>query len=205
MLPANSYCREASAKCRNVLILVAVFAVSGCFSEKRWNVEDITGHLPDLSFSLISDQGSPVTATTYKGYILLMYFGFTKCQAECPVSMARLARVTTLLERDADHVRILFVTLDPRNDSPSVLHRYLAQFDPQHAIGLTGTISEIEGLAKRYRTAYRPRSKIGDVSITHGDAIYIFDSRGRARLLATSSASDENLADDVRRLLGAEN
>ena len=183
----------------------AVFAVSGCFSEKRWNVEDITGHLPDLSFSLTSDQGSPVTAKTYKGYILLMYFGFTNCQAECPISMARLARVTALLERDADHVRILFVTLDPRHDSPSVLHRYLAQFDPEHAIGLTGTISEIEGLAKRYRTAYRPRSKIGDASITHGDAIYIFDSQGRARLLATSSASDENLADDVRRLLGAEN
>ena len=205
MLPANSYCREASARCRNVLILVAVFAVSGCFSEKTWNVEDITGHLPDLSFSLTSDQESPVTATTYKGYILLMYFGFTKCQAECPISMARLARVTALLERDADHVRILFVTLDPRHDSPSVLHRYLAQFDPEHAIGLTGTISEIEGLAKRYRTAYRPRSKIGDASVTHGDAIYVFDSQGRARLVAMSSAPDENLADDVRRLLGAEN
>ncbi|MGH8685211.1 MAG: SCO family protein [Nitrosospira sp.] len=187
---------------RYILSLTMALAISGCISEKSWHVKEITGHLPDLSFSLTSDSGRPVTAKTYEGYILLMYFGFTNCDAECPVSMARLAHVLQLLGDDANRTRILFVTLDPGRDTPQVLHHYVAQFDPERAIGLTGTTDDIEGLTKRYRAAYRPRSRIGGSGdITHGDAVYIFDSKGQARLLATSADSDRNLAGDLRRLL----
>ena len=187
---------------RYILSLTMALAISGCISEKSWHVKEITGHLPDLSFSLTSDSGRPVTAKTYEGYILLMYFGFTNCDAECPVSMARLAHVLQLLGDDANRTRILFVTLDPGRDTPQVLRRYVAQFDSERAIGLTGTTDDIEGLTKRYRAAYRPRSRIGgSVNITHGDAVYIFDSKGQARLLATSADSDRNLAGDLRRLL----
>lgn len=178
------------------------FAISGCLSEKSWHVKEIAGHLPHLNFSLTSDSGRLVTAKTYEGYILLMYFGFTNCDAECPVSMARLAHVVQLLGDGANHMRILFVTLDPERDTPQVLRRYVAQFDPLRAIGLTGATVDIEALTKRYRAAYRPRSGIGETDgIMHGDAVYIFDSQGQARLLATSADTDENLAQDLRRLL----
>ncbi|HEX7234142.1 MAG TPA: SCO family protein [Nitrosospira sp.] len=182
--------------------MIVAFLVSGCFSERDWHVEEVTGHLPDLEFTLISDSGRAATEKTYGGYVLLMYFGFTSCKAECPVSMARLAHVMQLLEENADRVRILFVTLDPEHDAPAVLHRYTTQFDPERAIGLTGSPSDIQGLTKRYRAAYRPRSKAGNTNdITHGDAVYIFDPQGRARLLATSSNSDEDVAEDVSRLV----
>ncbi|MDE2365346.1 MAG: SCO family protein, partial [Betaproteobacteria bacterium] len=180
---------------RFIASVTMALAISGCVSEKSWHVEDVAGHLPDLSFSLVSDRGGEVTARTYEGYLLLMYFGFTRCNAECPVSMARLARVAQLLGNDASRVRILFVTLDPARDTPPVLHRYVTQFDPVHAVGLTGTTADIERLAKQYRAAYRPRSKIDEAgNIEHGDAVYIFDIKGEARLLATSSDSDEHLA-----------
>lgn len=189
---------------RYILGLAVAFAMSSCVAEKTWHVEEVTGHLPDLAFSLTSDDGRPVTAKTYENYILLMYFGFTNCKAECPVSMARLARVMRLLGDNANRTRILFVTLDPRYDSPPVLRHYVAQFDPKHAVGLTGTTDDIQDLTKRYRAAYRPYSKTGEMSgITHGDAVYIFDLAGQARLLATSADSDEGLAEDIRRLLDA--
>jgi protein SCO1/2 len=35
----------------------------------------------------------------------------------------------------------------------------------------------------------------------HGDAVYIFDTQGRARLLATSADPEEALAEDLRDLL----
>jgi protein SCO1/2 len=190
---------------RFILALMAAFAalaLNACISQKSWHVEEVTGHLPDLNFSLTADNGSRVTPTTYAGHLLLMYFGFTNCDSECPVSMARLARVMQLLGTDANRIRILFVTLDPKRDTPQVLHRYVGQFDPEHAVGLTGTTSDIERLTKQYRAAYRPRSKVGeDGDIDHGDAVYIFDSQGRARLLATSADPDEHLAQDLRRLL----
>ncbi|PSJ18982.1 SCO family protein [Nitrosomonas supralitoralis] len=184
-----------------VLYLV-IFALSGCFSENNWHVKEVAGHLPDLQFSLTSDSEHLVTAEMYTGYVLLMYFGFTNCQAECPVSMAKLSHVIQTLGKDADRIRVLFVTLDPGHDNPEVLRRYIAQFDPEHVIGLTGTTKDIQNLTKRYRAAYRPRSKnIVQSGIVHGDAIYIFDSLGHARLLATSTDPVENLAKDIRRLL----
>ncbi len=187
---------------RYIVSLVIALALSGCVNEKSWHVEDVTGHLPDLNFSMTSDRGNAVTARTYDGYVLLMYFGFTHCTAECPVSMARLAQVMELLGNDANRARILFVTLDPARDTPQVLHRFVTQFGPEHTVGLTGTTADIERLTKQYRAAYRPRSKIGETgNIEHGDAVYIFDSRGRARLLATSSDSNEDLAEDLWRLV----
>jgi protein SCO1/2 len=193
---------QASRFPRCICGMMTAFLISSCSPEQSWRVEDVTGHLPDLEFTLTSDDGGPASAKTYGGYILLMYFGFTSCKAECPVSMARLAQVMQLLGENADRVRILFVTLDPEHDVPVVLHRYVTQFDPERTVGLTGSTGDIQNLTKRYRAAYRPRSKAGNGSgITHGDAVYIFDSRGRARLLATSSNSDEDVAEDVRRLL----
>ena len=185
-----------------VLGLTIVLPVSGCMREKSWHVEEVTGHLPHLDFSLTSDRGSVVTAETYEGYLVLMYFGFTHCNAECPVSMARLAHVMRLLGNDAERMRILFVTLDPQRDTPQALHRYITQFDAEHAVGLTGTVADIERLTKQYRAAYRPRSKIDEAAdIEHGDAVYIFDTRGQARLLATSSDPSERLAEDLKRLI----
>jgi protein SCO1/2 len=186
----------------HILGLTLVLAASGCSIEKPWHVEEVTGHLPDLNFSLTSNHGSAVTAETYEGYLVLMYFGFTRCNAECPVSMARLAHVMRLLGNDAERARILFVTLDPQRDTPQALHGYITQFGPEHAVGLTGTVADIERLTKQYRAAYRPRSKRDEAAdIEHGDAVYIFDTSGRARLLATSSDSDEHLAEDLRRLI----
>ena len=184
--------------------LVIVLAMSACDSTEQGHVKEVIGHLPDLSFSLTSDKGQPVTAKTYEGKVLLMYFGFTHCREECPISMARLTRVMHLLGRDADRAHILFVTVDPERDAPGELRRYLTQFDIEHATGLTGAPDEIGRLAKRYRNAFRPHFPPGgDGDIMHGDAIYIFDTQGRARLLATSADQEEILVQDLRDLLPA--
>ena len=182
--------------------LVIVLAMSACDSTEQGHVKGVTDHLPDLSFSLTSDKGQPVTAKTYEGKVLLMYFGFTHCREECPISMARLTRVMHLLGEDADRAHILFVTVDPKRDAPGELRRYLTQFDIEHATGLTGSLDEIGRLAKRYRNAFRPHFPPGgDGDIMHGDAVYIFDAQGRARLLATSADPEETLAEDLRDLL----
>lgn len=182
--------------------LVTVLVMSACDSIEQGHAKEVTGHLPDLSFSLTSDQGQPVTARTYEGKVLLLYFGFTHCREECPISMARLARVMHLLGEDAERAHILFVTVDPERDVPEELRRYLMQFDIGQATGLTGNPDEIGRLARRYRNAFRLHFPPGgDSDIMHGDVIYIFDTQGRARLLATSADPEEILVQDLRDLL----
>jgi protein SCO1/2 len=182
--------------------LVIALAMGACTPTEQGHIKEVTGHLPDLSFSLSSDEGQPVTAKTYEGKVLLMYFGFTHCREECPISMARLTRVMHLLGEDAKRTHILFVTVDPTRDGPRELRRYLAQFNLAQATGLTGTADEIGELAKRCRNAFRPHFPPGgDGGLMHGDAVYIFDAQGHARLLATSADPEETLAEDLRDLL----
>jgi protein SCO1/2 len=187
---------------RTILYAALTLVLNGCDTERQRQLPEITGHLPDLRFSLMSDTGQPVTNQTYQGYLVMLFFGFTSCQAECPTTLFRLAKIMRNLGDNANHTRILFVTLDPGRDTPQVLHRYVSAFDAGHAVGLTGNETEIENLTKRYRAAYRPRKSDSD-ELSHSAAVYVFDPQGHARLLITPDDSIETVADDLRRLLGS--
>jgi protein SCO1 len=168
-----------------------------------WQLTDVTGHLPDLDFNLTADNSAPVTGDSFHGQTALVYFGYTHCPDVCPETMARLMQVIAKLGPDARKVRILFITVDPARDTPQVLHTYMAAFDAQHALGLTGSDAQIESLAKRYRVAYQmeKRAPDGSYDVTHSSAIYVFDAQGHARLLATDNDAPDIIAHDLRRVI----
>jgi protein SCO1/2 len=184
--------------------LAAVTALTGCTrKDEPWHLTNVSGHLPDLDFSLIADNGMPVTGQSFKGNAALVYFGYTHCPDVCPETMARLMQVMTKLGPDAQKARILFISVDPARDTPKALHDYVGAFDAQHAVGLTGSDAQIEALARDYRVAYQmeKRDPSGNYEVTHSSAVYIFDARGHARLLATGNDSPDVIASDLRRII----
>lgn len=166
---------------------------------EKWKLTEISGHLPDLRFSLVDDNGTPVTARHYRGDIVLLYFGFAGCSAECPVTLARLSNVFNSLGKDAQFIRLLFVSINPVNDTPQVMHAYLSSFTAP-ITGLTGSGYAIEALSKRLRGAYRAGYAVGG-NIPHSNAIYIFDRYGHARLLAAPQDDNSSIIHDIRQLL----
>ncbi|CAB3643113.1 hypothetical protein LMG27174_00583 [Paraburkholderia rhynchosiae] len=184
--------------------MIALIAITGCTSRAEpWHLTNVTGHLPDLDFTLTGDDGRPVNGESFKGRTSLVYFGYTHCPDVCPETMGRLMQVLDKLGPDAQKVRILFITVDPARDTPQALRDYVGAFDPQHAEGLTGTDWQIESLAKRYRVAYQmeKRDPNGSYEVTHSSAVYVFDARGRARLLATDHDTPDAIAQDLRRIV----
>jgi protein SCO1/2 len=168
-----------------------------------WKLTDVSGHLPDLDFNLTDDTGKPVIGRSFAGQTTLVYFGYTHCPDVCPETMARLMQVLQQLGPDAKSTRIVFITVDPARDTPAALHAYVRAFDAQHAIGLTGTDGAVEEIAKRYRVAYQmeKRDPSGAYDVTHSSAVYVFDTHGHARLLATDSDSINDITNDVRRVI----
>lgn len=155
-----------------------------------WALMDVGGHLPDLQFSLTSDTGQTVTAQNYKGDIVILYFGFAGCSAQCPATLSKISSTLRSAGTAADHVHVLFVTVDPTHDTPDALHHFLSTFDARHMTGLTGTPEDLLALAKRYRTLWQPAA--------HSQTLYIFDAQGHARLLATPADSGADLLHDIR-------
>jgi len=187
---------------RWLLTSCAAVLLAACAAHPNWQLDDVSGHLPDLEFQLTNDLGKPVTAATYLGKVVVLYFGYTHCPDVCPLTLVHLHTVLQKLGKDADDVRVLFVTVDPARDTVPVLHQYVTAFDPR-IVGLTGTQDAIGALAKRYRAFYQretPETSSGDYEVTHSSAIYIFDREGRARLLATPGATNDAIYHDLKVL-----
>jgi len=180
--------------------------VAGCSEHSPdWTLYNVTGHLPKLSFELQAAGNKTFTEKDLEGKTVLMFFGYASCPDICPTTMAQLSEIMGNLGDQAENVRIVFVSVDPHRDTPDVLQEYVNAFNP-NAIGLTGNPRTIARLAKRYRIAYQiERPKPGDdpdiYNVTHSQGVYIFDNRGRARLLASDSEDTAAFTADVQKLL----
>lgn len=187
--------------------LLLVTLLAGCArdaSDPHDALKNVTGLVAPLDFQLTNQDGQPVTAADYRNDIVLLYFGYTECPDECPTTLAMLANALRTLGPQASQVKVLFVTVDPRRDTTQVLKRYVDNFGPQF-VGLRPDESELTDLSKRYRIAYHYEQpdKDGNYEVDHSSAVFIFDRDGRARLLALSDNTAQQVAHDLHRLLAS--
>ena len=187
-----------------LLLLVLGLLLGGCqrIPPLPLRLTNVTGHMPTLAFTLTDDQGRTVSASDFRGKVVLLYFGYTHCPDVCPLTLAHLHVVMQRLGKLADGARILFVSVDPARDTPAVLHAYVNAFDPR-VVGLTGAASDIEALVKRYRASFtrEPSTGDGNYEVSHSSAIYVFDRDGNPRVLATPADSQDDLVHDLHLLL----
>jgi protein SCO1/2 len=186
--------------------LLACLGATACsrHAAQSWATTDITSHMPDLKFDLANANNPHLTARDLRGHTVLLYFGYVHCPDVCPMTMTRLMTVVKSLGSAAGKVRILFVSVDPRRDTPALVTEYATAFGP-NAIGATGTADQIEALAKRYRVAYQADApdKDGNYEVMHGKGVYVFDSQGHARLLMTDTDKPEAMEHDLRQLVSS--
>jgi protein SCO1/2 len=186
---------------------LCLLLLGGCDSDAKWHAMDISASSPPLEFAMTrASDGKEVTEADYRGRIVMLYFGYTYCPDVCPTTLANLADILKRLGPDAQHVRVLFVTVAPERDTRPVLAAYVKNFAPQ-VEGLRGTPDQLAALARRYRLVYSvtPESKDHPYEVTHSSAIYVFDGSGAARLLVPSLASTtpdiSGTAADLKRLI----
>jgi protein SCO1/2 len=188
------------------LMALSIMFLVGCSDpNQKWSLYDVSGHLPDLRFSLSGEGNKTITQQDLKDKTVLMFFGYASCPDICPTTMAQLTEVLEKLGDDAKDVRIIFVSVDPHRDTPDVLQAYVNAFN-KNAIGLTGNEKQIAALARRYRVAYQiEKPKPGDdakiYDVTHSRGVFIFDKTGRARLLAPDTEKVDVVTQDLRQLL----
>ncbi len=184
-------------------VLAALLLLAGCGPEKPWHSTNITGSMPALEFSMTrASDGAAVTAGDYRGRIVLLYFGYTHCPDVCPATLANLSDVFRRLGRDADKVRVLFVTVDPNRDTLDILKPYVQSFG-QQVDGLRGTENQLANLARRYRVAYSVKT-MPDYVVMHTSAVFVFDDRGRARLVTLDTNDTEGLTADLKRIIAGD-
>jgi protein SCO1/2 len=185
------------------LSLAFAVLLAACGGDKPWHATNITGSMPRLEFTMArASDGTLTKADEYRGRVVMLYFGYTHCPDVCPATLANLSDVLHKLGPDAEKVRVLFVSVDPNRDTLPILKQYAAAFAPQ-VEGLRGTPNELASLARRYRVAYSVTTQ-PEYQVTHTSAVFVFDERGRARLVTLDTNDTAGLTEDVKRIVNGE-
>jgi len=155
-------------------------------------------------FTLLS-AGGPVSLHDFRGKVGLLYFGYTHCPDACPMALASMARAMRGLPPDLEaRVYGLFVSVDPRRDTPRHLHDFTAFFD-RRIVGITGSPAQLAALASKYRMDFQVPDAPADASyaVAHSRFIYLIDAMGRVVQLFDEKTPSERMRRAMQRWLQA--
>ena len=159
--------------------------------------------VPD--FTLTSADG-PVAKSDFRGRFAVMVFGFTRCPAICPTTLARLASALEELGPGGQEIQVVMVTVDPERDTPERIREYTRAFAPGF-LGLTGTVEEITEVAAAFGIFHarseEPAPTSGGYLVDHTTSVTVLDRDGAARLVWAFGTETEHMASDLRQLIGS--
>ncbi len=198
----------------SILVLLAV-VTAGAFwrlGDLRSQSATVTPDSPPVefggSFSLIDQYGMRRTDMDFRGKYMLIFFGYTYCPDVCPTTLAVEAEALDKLGAPASRIVPIFISVDPKRDTPDKLKSYLSAFDAKppsarsNFVGLTGSDEEIAKAAEAYRVYYRAhldgRAQNGaDYSVDHTGDVYLMSPEGKFVAYYSQGILPDELAADL--------
>ena len=171
-------------------------------AKSGFNAVDITGADYAKDFRLSDPTGKTRSLTDFNGKVVLLFFGYTHCPDVCPTTLADAAKVLKNLGKDGERVQVLFVTVDPKRDTPEILSKYVPAFNPTF-LGLSGDDTATRKTAKDFHIfyEYRPGTSPDNYTVDHTAGTLAFDPQGRLRLFINYGMAPEKITADLRKLL----
>ena len=170
------------------LLASAGVVLSACQPGKpQFRGIDITGVDYAQNLRATDFNGQPRTLADFRGKVVVIFFGYTQCPDVCPTTMTEMLQVKQLLGADGDKLQVLFLSLDPG---------FLGLY--------AGSPDELAALAKDFKVFYKKveGSTPGSYTMDHTASSYLYDPQGRLRLFSRYGSKPEDVAADVRLLLG---
>jgi protein SCO1/2 len=187
-------------------LLILAFLLAACVrtdpAQQKFSAVDITDSPWGKDFRLIDHTGQPRTLADFKDKAVVLFFGYTNCPDMCPMTMYKLATAMEKLGKDAERVQVLFVTLDPKRDTPEIIRNYASAFHPTF-IGVYGDEQTTQETAKEFKIFYQHQKpdENGFYTVDHMGPSFVFDPQGRLRLFIADQHSADMIAEDLRTLL----
>ena len=182
------------------ITICSLALLAACDGGPKFKSTDITGADYGKALELPDTSGRVRRFADFHGKAVVVFFGFTHCPDVCPTTLADMAGVMKKLGPDADRVQMVFITVDPERDTPEALQKYVQAFDPRF-IALRGDPAQTQATAKDFKIFYEKRKEGDSYTVDHSAQSYVFDPRGRLRLLVRPQQIAADLPDDLRVLL----
>ncbi len=189
--------------------LLAILVAVGIWGETFSRVYTFRGSVinPPIAaanFTLKDQNARPFQLSDQRGKIVLMFFGYTNCPDVCPTMLLQFKQARAQLGNQADHVRFVFITVDPERDTFENMKTYLGAIEPA-IIGLSGSQAELEPVWKAYgvyrqKQAGQSPDDYADL-LEHSSRVYLIDAQDQLRLTYDFGVTAEDMVQDVQYLL----
>ena len=151
----------------------------------------------------LTDQNQVLrTEKDFHGKYTLVFFGYTYCPDVCPATLAIMAAALDKMGPRSDNIVPIFITVDPKRDTPDKIKSYLSSFG-RRFVGLTGAPEAIANVAKEYRVYYKehPPENGGEYTVDHSGVVYLMDPNGKFIANYSLDTSPDTLAADLLKRL----
>lgn len=175
-----------------LLIILAVILYTTDKPSLKGSV--ITPPWPAPEIKLTDHNGHPFTMSSQRGKVVLVYFGYTNCPDECPLTMAHIKVALESLGDRAKDVQVVMVSTDPARDTPQALGDFMGHFGPSF-LGLTGTTAELQSTWRSYGVTVEAGGE------THSTYLYVIDPSGDVRETFLPDSEPNSIAADLDLLL----
>ncbi len=151
-------------------------------------------------FTLADSEGRPRSEASFRGRYMLIFFGYTGCTDICPQTLTEMSEALDRFDPDARRVQPIFITVDPRHDTPDRLRQYTTAFSP-HLIGLTGTTQQLDAIERRFHVVVQPDPAGGRDGLDHSAVIYLLGPGGNFLAPIPADANRMMMQSTLRRFV----
>lgn len=157
-------------------------------------------------FTLIDQDGQPLSLSDLKGELVLLFFGFTNCPDLCPSTLLEYKKTRIALGEMVDEIEFVFISVDTKRDRPAVIKEYLTKFDP--AIhGLEGDRSVFEAISRDYNLEFFEEPIEGtdpetDFTVVHSASSFLLNQDGQLVTEFVYGTRSDVLVENIQKQLG---
>jgi protein SCO1 len=155
-------------------------------------------------FSLTDQNGRAVTQKDFAGRYAIVYFGYSFCPDICPTDALAIGAGLKQFEKSdperARKVTPVFITADPKRDTPAILKLFLANFHHRF-VGLTGSEEQIDAVSQKYGVTImrnKPDAK-GGYLVDHGRYAALYGPDGKPIAFVGQEDGATAVADSLNR------
>jgi len=155
-------------------------------------------------FSLLDVNGDEVTQSLFNDHWSIVFFGFTHCPDVCPITLSVMKDVLAQLhETDLPKPQTVFVSVDPKRDTPDVLKTYLGYFDESFK-GVTGELTGILNMSRALGVVAAFTAKKDDpenYDVDHTASMLLISPSGQLRAKFSAPHSADAIVSDYMTLM----
>jgi protein SCO1/2 len=187
-------------------LLLACLVVAGC--AKAPEPLQVATRLPETrslpNFALQTAGATPLTPADLRGHPTLLFFGFSSCPDLCPTTLTTLASAVRHLDdlASAEQPMILFVSVDPRRDTPALLADYAVHFGDR-VQAATADPTTLDALTRAVGAHYAVPADADPArgyAVEHSGQVYVLNADGQFMAVFSPPHDAAIMAADLRRL-----